>query len=148
MTLFDKSTQDEMLARVNKLSPASQRQWGKMTVSQMLKHMSIAFAVPINKIEVPRDTLYYFTANPLSRWVMIRGMTKWPKNMLPAPESFRVKNDPDFEVTKKELLENYSDFLNASKFDGRHPVFGVMSKELWGEAMRIHLNHHLEQFGV
>ena len=68
--------------------------------------------------------------------------------MLPAPESFIVKDDPDFELTKNEFLQNCNDFLSASDFSGRHPVFGVMSKELWGEAMYIHLNHHLEQFGV
>lgn len=147
-TLFDKQTQDIMLARVNKLTSTSQRQWGKMSVSQMLKHMSVAFAVPVNKIQVPKDSLYAFSANPFARWLLIRVITKWPKNMLPAPESFRVNNDPEFEATKKEFVQIYSDFLNASDFSGCHPVFGVMSKELWGEAMYIHLNHHLEQFGV
>ena len=142
-TLFDKTTQDEMLARVSKLSATSQRKWGKMSVSQMLKHMSVAFAVPIHKIEVPKDALYYFSANPFSRWLLIRAITKWPKSMLPAPESFRVKDDPDFEATKKELVTNINDFVNASDFSGRHSVFGVMSKELWGYAMNIHLNHNL-----
>jgi hypothetical protein len=148
MTLFDKNVQEVMLARINKLSSSSQRKWGKMSVSQMLKHMSTAFAVPINKVQVPKDTLYFLSANPFARWMMIRVITKWPKNMLPAPESFKVKDDPDFELTKKEFLQNYNDFVNATNFNGVHPVFGAMSKELWGEAMAIHLNHHLEQFGV
>ncbi|MFN8284237.1 MAG: DUF1569 domain-containing protein [Chitinophagales bacterium] len=146
-SLFDKSTQDSMFARINRLSAASTRKWGTMSVSQMLKHMSVAFAVPINKIQVPKDKLYYLSANPFARWMMIKVMTKWPKNLVTA-ESFKVKNDPDFEATKQELLANLYDFLNATTFDGVHPVFGVMSKELWGNAMAIHLNHHLEQFGV
>lgn len=146
-SLFDKKIQDEMLARVEKLNSNSQRKWGKMSVSQMLKHMNVAFAVPINKIQVPKDKLYLFSANPFARWMMIKAMTKWPKNLVTA-ESFKVKDDPDFEPTKKEFLETIHEFLNATNFDGRHPVFGVMSKELWGDAMYIHLNHHLEQFGV
>ncbi len=146
-SLFDKSAQEEMLARVEKLTSTSPRKWGKMNVSQMLKHMSIAFAVPINKIQLPKDKLYFLSANPFARWMMIKAFTKWPKNLVTA-ESFKVKNDPDFEPTKKEFLENIHAFLNATNFDGRHPVFGVMSKELWGDAMYIHLNHHLEQFGV
>ena len=146
-TLFDKQTQDELLARVGKLSAASQRQWGKMSVSQMLKHMIIAFSVPIGKIQVPKDKLYFLSANPFARWMMIKAITKWPKNLITA-ESFMVKEDPEFEATKKEFLAVFNEFLKADKFDGRHPVFGVMSKELWGEAMSIHLNHHLEQFGV
>jgi hypothetical protein len=61
-TLFDKQTQDVMLARVGKLTSNSQRKWGKMSVSQMLKHMTIAFSVPIGKIQVPRDKLYFFVS--------------------------------------------------------------------------------------
>ncbi|HRH56877.1 MAG TPA: DUF1569 domain-containing protein [Chitinophagales bacterium] len=148
MTLFDKNVQDVMLARINKLSTTSQRKWGKMSVSQMLKHMTTAFAVPINKIQVPKDTLYYLSANPFARWMMIKVMTKWPKNLLPAPASFKVKDDPDFDNAKQELLTAFNEFIHADKFDGCHPVFGVMDKELWGDAMAIHLNHHLEQFGV
>ena len=63
-TLFDKSTQDAFFARIDKLSASSQKKWGTMSVSQMLKHLSIAFAVPVNKIQVPKDKLYYFSANP------------------------------------------------------------------------------------
>lgn len=146
-TLFDKQTQDVMLARVGKLTSNSQRKWGKMSVSQMLKHMIIAFSVPIGKIQVPKDKLYFLSANPFARWMMIKAMTKWPKNLVTA-DSFIVKEDPEFEKTKNEFLSVYAAFLKADKFDGSHPVFGVMSKELWGEAMCIHLNHHLEQFGV
>ena len=146
-TLFDKQTQEEMLTRVEKLTSSSQRQWGKMSVSQMLKHMTIAFSVPIGKIQVPKDKLYFLSANPFARWMMIKAMTKWPKNLVTA-DSFKVKEDPEFDKTKSEFLAVYAAFLKADNFDGRHPVFGVMSKELWGEAMSIHLNHHLEQFGV
>ena len=146
-SLFDKQAQSEMLARVEKLTATSHRNWGKMTVSQMMKHLEVAFSVPINKIQVPKDTLYYISANPFARWMMIKAMTKWPKNLVTA-DSFKVKNDPEFEPAKKELLSTIHEFLNANDFSGRHPVFGVMRKEFWGNAMHIHLNHHLTQFGV
>jgi hypothetical protein len=146
-TLFDKQTQDVMLARVGKLTSNSQRKWGKMSVSQMLKHMSVAFAVPTGKIKLPKDKLYYLSANPFARWLLVKAITKWPKNMVTAAD-FIVKDEPDFESTKKELTDNIHAFLTAAGLNGQHPVFGVMSKELWGEAMYIHLNHHLEQFGV
>ncbi len=146
-SLFDTSTQTEMLARINKLSPSSQRKWGKMNVSQMLKHLTIAFSVPINKIQLPKEYLYYVSANPVTRWIMIKAVSKWPKNMVTA-EAFKVVDDPDFDDAKKDFLSVYNEFVNAKKFDGCHPVFGVMSKDLWGDAMAIHLNHHLEQFGV
>ena len=146
-SLFDTSTQTEMLARINKLTPSSQRKWGKMTVSQMLKHLTIAFSVPINKVQLPKEYLYYVSANPITRWLMIKAVTRWPKNLVTA-EAFEVHDDPDFDNAKNEFLSVYNEFVKAKKLDGCHPVFGVMSKDMWGEAMAIHLNHHLEQFGV
>ncbi|MFN8260097.1 MAG: DUF1569 domain-containing protein [Chitinophagales bacterium] len=146
-TLFDKTDRDAILARISNLSASSQRQWGKMSVSQMLKHMSTAFAVPTGKIQLPKDKLYYVAANPFTRWVMIQVMTKWPKNMATV-DAFIVKDDPAFETAKKDFMENFNAFILAPAFPGSHPAFGVMSKELWGQAMYIHLDHHLKQFGV
>ena len=37
-TIFDKTTRDELISRINTLNENSKAQWGKMTVSQMLKH--------------------------------------------------------------------------------------------------------------
>ena len=147
MTLFDTATQGQILDRINRLNATSQRQWGKMTVSQMLKHMSTAFAVPTEKIKLPKDKLYYVAANPIARYLMIEVFTKWPKNMATV-DAFIVKNDPDFEAAKADFMVNYNDFLKATSYNGSHPAFGVMSKELWGKAMYLHLNHHLTQFGV
>ncbi len=146
-TLFDKKSQEEMLQRVNQLSSTSVRKWGKMTVSQMLKHLEIAFSVPINKVQLPKDKLYYLAANPIARFFMIKISSKWPKNMATV-EEFKIKDDPDFEMTKQSFLAIYNSFLQSNDFSGCHPAFGVMDKEMWGIAMYTHLNHHLEQFGV
>lgn len=146
-TLFDANTQTIMLQRINNLSATSQRKWGKMNVAQMLKHLTTAFAVPINKTQTPREIMYYLAANPVTRWIMIKAVNKWPKNMITA-KSFLVTEDVEFEQAKLDFLEMYNAFLNAKEFNGSHPVFGKMSKALWGDAMYIHLNHHLEQFGV
>ncbi|WP_315823421.1 hypothetical protein [Paraflavitalea speifideaquila] len=40
-TVFDKATRDELIARIEQVNENSERQWGKMTVYQMLKHCSI-----------------------------------------------------------------------------------------------------------
>lgn len=146
-TLFDKTTQETMLNRLNALTASSTRRWGKMSVSQMLKHLEIAFSVPIEKIKVPKEALYYVSANPLTRWLMIDVASKWPKNLVTAA-SFKVENDPDFESTKQALTQTIQAFLQAKEYNGVHPVFGKMDKEIWEKAMYLHLNHHLEQFGV
>ena len=37
-SLFDETVTQEIIERINKLSPDSQRKWGKMNVSQMIAH--------------------------------------------------------------------------------------------------------------
>ncbi|MCB9033422.1 MAG: DUF1569 domain-containing protein [Chitinophagales bacterium] len=146
-SLFDTSTQQEIQARLNQLNENSTRKWGKMSVSQMLKHMDIAFAVPIKKITVEKDKLFVLAANPVTRFFIVTLANKWPKNLMTAKE-FIVETDENFNQAKTEFLQTYNAFLIATDFSGVHPIFGVMKKEMWGTAMYKHLNHHLEQFGV
>ena len=53
-SLFDKPTCEEIISGLNKLSPQSQRQWGKMDVAQMLAHCKAAFMVPLSEKKLPR----------------------------------------------------------------------------------------------
>lgn len=145
-TLFNNQTQAELLKRVGQLSAASPRQWGKMNISQMLKHLDAAFSIPLNPEHAPKEVLYYVMANPFSRWLMFEVMP-WPHG-LPAPLVLQVKDDPDFESAKKDLLDSINKFLVAGEFPGAHPVFGKMDKSDWGKLMGTHLDHHLRQFGV
>lgn len=43
--LFDPAVKQEILDRINKLTPQSQRQWGKMDVAQMLAHCQMPLGV-------------------------------------------------------------------------------------------------------
>jgi hypothetical protein len=52
--LFDTPVYNEAITRLNRLSPESQRQWGKMDVAQMLAHVSQSFKVPLTKSKLPR----------------------------------------------------------------------------------------------
>ena len=40
-TLFDKTTRDELINRINTINENSTAQWGKMNVYQMLKHCTL-----------------------------------------------------------------------------------------------------------
>jgi len=55
--IFDKDTHTEIINRINALTPESQRQWGKMNVSQMLAHCKEAFTVPLSDKKMPRMLL-------------------------------------------------------------------------------------------
>ncbi|MBX2934583.1 MAG: DUF1569 domain-containing protein [Ferruginibacter sp.] len=146
--LFDKETHTEIINRISKLTPQSQRQWGKMTVSQMLAHCKEAFTVPLSDKKLPRIFM-----GRLIGWAfkkMLYNDKPWKRNLPTAP-NFLIKDDRDFEKEKLELTELINQFYNGGpanvgKFP--HPMFGTYTSEQWGKSMYKHLDHHFTQFGV
>lgn len=147
-SLFDKSTYDEITQRLNSLSLASQRQWGKMNVAQMLAHCKAAFAVPLSDKKMPRSFLGLMVG-----WMIkakLYNDSPWKKNLPTAP-NFIIKGERDFEKEKQELFGLINQFYNGGpanvgKFP--HPMFGTYTPEQWGQSMYKHLDHHLRQFGA
>ena len=43
--LFNNSVKQELIERINKLTPETQRKWGKMNVAQMLAHLQMQIEV-------------------------------------------------------------------------------------------------------
>ena len=146
--LFDKEPYTEIINRINKLSPQSQRQWGKMTVSQMLAHCKEAFKVPLSDKKIPRNML-----GVLIGWAFKKKLYNddpWRKNLPTAP-NFIIKDERDFEKEMQELTGLINQFYsqgpdNVGKFP--HPMFGAYTSEQWGKSMYKHLDHHFHQFGV
>ena len=146
--LFDKPAYNEITERVNRLSPGSKAQWGKMTVSQMLAHCKEAFKVPLSDKKLPR-----MFVGILLGWLFkskLYNEEPWKRNLPTAP-NFIIKGDRDFEKEKTELMELVNKFYNAgpsgiTKYP--HPFFGKFTPEQWGKSMYKHMDHHLMQFGV
>lgn len=147
-SLFDKDSYEEIIRRMNALTPDTQRQWGKMEVAQMLAHCKEAFKVPLNNKKMPRMFI-----GLLLSWMMkskLYNEEPWKKNLPTAP-NFIIKDQRDLNTEKKELAELITKFYsaghgNVGKFP--HPFFGTLSQEQWGKSMYKHLDHHLMQFGV
>lgn len=146
--LFDKDTYKEITDRINKLTPQTERKWGKMDVAQMMAHCLEAFKVPVTEKELPRVFI-----GRLIGWMMkskLYNESPWKKSLPTAP-NFIIKDARDFEVEKKKLLSIIDAFYTKNAVgigDKVHPLFGKLTSEQWGKSMYKHLNHHLEQFGV
>lgn len=147
-SLFDKTTYEEIVSRMNKLTPASQKQWGKMEVAQMLAHCEVAFKVPLNEKPLPRMLL-----GLLIGWIFKKKLYNeepWKQNLPTAPD-FIIKGSHDFEKEKATLLSMIEKFHKADPAAIEkivHPMFGKFTGEQWGKAMYKHLDHHLTQFSV
>lgn len=146
--LFEKPVYDEIITRINQLTPQSSRLWGKMDAGQMLAHCKEAFKVPLSDKRMPRMLL-----GLLVGWMIkskLYNDSPWKKNLPTAP-NFRITDARDFNKEKEELVALINTFHHGGPEKvGRfpHPMFGSFTPEQWGMSMYKHLDHHLQQFGV
>lgn len=144
-TIFDKSTRDELVKRINSLDNNSTAQWGKMTLSQMLKHCTKWDEMALGKTKYKQS----FLGRLFGKTALKNMMKDEPmKKNLPTVPSFVVKESIDATEEKSKwinLLNEYEHFSNEGYI---HPFFGVMTKENTGFMVYKHADHHLKQFGA
>jgi len=146
-TIFDKQEQQEFLKRIEKLTPETQNQWGKMNVAQMLSHCAIAMKMPSGEFSPALSPMrvigQFFKKAAL-------GAKPFHKNSPTAKEL--VMTDPkEFAKEKAALLDSFHKLVQGGEEKATakmHPFFGKMSPAEWGQINYKHLDHHLRQFGV
>jgi hypothetical protein len=147
-SLFDTTTYNEVIQRLDSLTPQSQRQWGKMDVAQMLAHTKEAFKVPLTDKPIPRMFI-----GRLFGWMLKSKLyddKPWGKS-LPTSPDFLIKDQRNFETEKRQLVELITKFYQSGPDkvgNFPHPFFGTFTKEQWGQSLYKHLDHHLQQFAV
>jgi len=144
--LFDASVKQEIIERVNKLTPATQQQWGKMDVAQMLAHVQVPMGVALGVHTIKGNWLLKLIM-PLFKKALY-DEKPW-KQGLPTDKTFIMTGQSkDFEKEKKSLLEMINRFTENNMINEKHPVFGKLTKEQWSKATWKHIDHHMKQFGV
>jgi len=147
-TLFDAETHGEIIERFGKLNSNSERQWGKMSPSQMMEHNARALEmataiVPMKQAFIGKAIGWIFKGKFL-------GEAPFPKNS-PTGPTLIIENDPDFEATRDRLKSLITAFheMGETGTDGNiHGFFGPLNGKQWGETQYKHLDHHLRQFGL
>lgn len=150
---FDRAVTDDLLARIDRLTPDTAPQWGTMTAAQMLAHTSRPF-----------ETVYdpeYERQNPkptgLKKWIVrlvakpfVVGERPYPRNTR-TPPAFVVADDRDFEAERERLKAfiERAQGEGAGTFEGREShSFGPLTAPEWSTLFYKHTDHHLRQFGV
>jgi hypothetical protein len=148
-TIFDKTTRDELIARINSLSDKHNAQWGKMNVYQMTKHCSIWDAWLLGK----NNPIYKqeFLGKIFGKMALksnTKDDTPLGKNTL-AGKAFTVKKrDGNVETQKKIWMSLIAEYENYSNPAFVHDFFGKMTIEQIGIFAYKHSDHHLRQFNV
>ena len=148
-SVFDSADVAALVTRIERLTPETRPQWGKMSVDQMLAHVNVPY------IMVYEDTL------PKPGWLMVQllklfakktvvGPDPYPRNTKTAP-AFIMTGTKDFANEKAQLIAwlHRVQKEGATRFDGRQSAsFGPLTTAEWNVLFYKHLDHHLTQFGV
>ncbi len=146
--LFECQTVEEVIARIDKLQPATQRQWGKMDAAQMMAHCSACMDMASGKLNLKRA----FIGRILGPIVKPIFLNEKPlsKNSPTAPELIFSKQE-DFAREQQTLRKKIREFQQggeAKVTHHPHPFFGALTPQEWSRGMYKHLDHHLRQFGA
>lgn len=145
--IFDEPITNEILARVEKLAPGSQRLWGKMDVAQMLAHLSTPLKTALGELKA--KNVYVPVVSPLFKKYLISRGRFW-EGKTPTMGEFLIADQRDFDTEKQLFLAIFDRFVNTGRNGelAKHPFFGKMGAEDWGKTTYVHFDHHLRQFGV
>ena len=149
-SIFNESGVTNIIARIDKLTPESKAQWGKMNVAQMLAHSQAPLNVGLGKHPLGK---YNFIIRAIGRMVknkLVKDETPFKKSQ-PTDKSFVVADAKEFkdeQAKLKDAVKQFSSVGKAGKLVGQHPFFGALSHDEWDKLQWKHLDHHLRQFGV
>lgn len=148
-SIFEPKTTEDLVTRINQLTPAITPLWGKMNVSQMLAHCCVSYD-QIFGDQSGRPPLLMRKLLSLLIKKKLVDESPYPKNGRTAP-AFIISDERDFETEKSRLVNYISrvEKLGASHFSDRESFsMGKLTTQEWNNLLYKHLNHHLSQFGV
>ena len=146
--LFQPDAVDEVIARVDKLQPASQRLWGKMDVAQMMAHCSTTLDMAAGRLILPR-LLIGRIIGPFVRPIFSND--KPLSRNSPTDKKLVISDTRDFTHEREQLKFRIRQFQQGGEAQCTkhpHPFFGALTPQEWSTGMYKHLDHHLRQFGV
>jgi hypothetical protein len=148
-TLTNPADQQEILHRIDSLSENDGRKWGKMSVNQMLCHLTDSYLAGLGEKTISSATGFW--QRTLIKWVALRGPFKWNKGFPTRPEMEQGRGGTPpvkFIQDRQKLISTFQHFCSELKEPCLpHPVFGPMTREDWWRWGYLHADHHLRQFG-
>lgn len=148
-TLLNQNDKAEIFERLRQLRPDSARQWGKMTVHQMVCHLNDSFLCRFGE-RGSTDVSNFFTRTAM-KWFALEVPLQWPHGVKTMPENDQlIGGTPpvEFERDRAQLESLIERFCQPMENLYPHPIFGQMTEVEWLRWGYLHADHHLRQFGV
>lgn len=144
--LHDPAVRASLEARLETIRPDAARQWGNMTVDQMLWHVNQFLAAAIGE---PSTTVVQKTPipAPIMRFMVI--YLPWPKSA-PTNKGAVAKAQYDFEAERAKCRALIAKLV-AKPLDSEWPMdpsFHSASGKFHSQLQARHLDHHFKQFNA
>lgn len=145
-SLYNARARQELLARLERLTPDATPLWGRMTAPRMLAHLAdwMLMAKGELKAAAKNRPLRY----PLVKQLVIYWLP-FPKGVPTAPELISRK-PLEWAIERAAVRQHvlWFESLNPNATWPEHPAFGKMTPRAWGVLAYRHMDHHFRQFGV
>ena len=149
-TLARERDATEILERLARLRLDSVRRWGRMTVHQMICHLSDANRMATG--ERPAAKAATPLPPPLMRFVALYVPLRWPADIPTVPECDQAVGGTRPIEFAREVADVAGQLRRMAdrgcRFGAEHPLLGTMSDAAWRRWGYLHTDHHLRQFGV
>lgn len=133
--------------RIERLTPRTTRQWGRMTPHQMVCHLTDSYRVSSGERNPKAiDTI---VSRSIVRWVALHTSLPWPKDVKTIPEVDQEQSGTPparWEQDLAELCRRVDAFTPLAGHP--HPMFGPLTVNEWNVWGFRHADHHLRQFGL
>lgn len=147
-SIFNNEDNEEIINRLNNLTPETKPLWGKMNVGQMLSHCQAPIDLAFGTTTLKANFLMQLIGKRFKNKIL--NSPEFKKNSPTAPSFIRTQ-ECNFEENKKQLIQKISQFASLGPkaiHNYKHPFFGEMSIAEWDKLQTMHIDHHLKQFGV
>jgi hypothetical protein len=145
--VFRPEDRNDLISRIQKLTPNSKPLWGKMSVAEMLAHCQRPILVSLGEMKLKQGLIGLLFGRMAKKQMM---SPKPFKKNLPTVSEFKAVQNDGFDAEKTRLIHLIERFSGGPSVLTRepHPFFGRMTTEEWDVLQWKHLDHHLTQFGV
>jgi len=145
-SLSDARARQELLDRLERLTPETPARWGKMNAPQMLAHVAdwMLMAKGELKAAAKKRPLRY----PVIKQLVIYWLP-FPKGVPTAPELLSRKPS-EWAIERAAMRQHVQSFANRDPKATwpNHPAFGTLTARAWGVLGYRHTDHHFRQFGI
>jgi hypothetical protein len=137
----------EVRGRLRNLREDDRALWGKMSVGQMVRHLSCSCEVALGERTVrPVKRL----PPVVMKWLALRSGLRWTRNLQTTPELKREISEHTDAVLSDlvgQAIERMERLASGEPCAPSHPMFGPMTEADWMRWGYLHADHHLRQFG-